>query len=478
MCELAMGRRIVFLALSAMLFMPFSTYAEYKPDIAKLSAKAENGDARAQYLLANCYFVGNGVPEDRKQAVIWYREAAKRGYAFAQGSLGWCYENAEGAPKNMKQAAEWYRKAAEQGDDLWQFCLGKLYATGKGISEDTEQAAKWYRKAAEQGNALAQRDLGILYANGEGVPKDFVQAYMWLNLAATKGTEKAAEGRSKVEQKMTLDQIAQAQRLSAAFSPETVKKDALFEDFFAPRKKTGGIPLIPEEVAGFIPLASPSSESPTKPSHDNLVLSATGFFVTTDGWLVTNAHVATAGSKAMVKWRDKVYSAAVKKVDAANDLALIKVEGQFTNLAVERAGGVALGTSVFTVGFPNPSLQGFSPKMTKGEISSLAGVKDDPRYFQISAPIQPGSSGGALADASGNVVGVVSAMISDMAAIETAGAIPQNVNYAVKSTYLLALIESVPDAAKGMRGPAVKTQDFAAAVQGVERASAMVLMFE
>jgi S1-C subfamily serine protease len=115
--------------------------------------------------------------------------------------------------------------------------------------------------------------------------------------------------------------------------------------------------------------------------------------------------------------------------------------------------------------------------MTTGEISSLAGIKDDPRYFQISAPIQPGNSGGALADESGNVVGVVSQMISDTAAIATTGAIPQNVNYAVKSTYLLALAESVPEAAKGLKEP-VRRQDLAAAVQAVEKASAMVLMFE
>jgi S1-C subfamily serine protease len=115
--------------------------------------------------------------------------------------------------------------------------------------------------------------------------------------------------------------------------------------------------------------------------------------------------------------------------------------------------------------------------MTKGEISSLAGAKDDPRYFQISVPIQPGNSGGALADASGNVIGVVTAKLSDAAGYETSGAIPQNVNYAIKSTYLLALVESIPEVSKGLKEP-VKAQDFTAAVQAVEKAAAIVLMFE
>jgi hypothetical protein len=54
-----------------------------------------------------------------------------------------------------------------------------------------------------------------------------------------------------------------------------------------------------------------------------------------------------------------------------------------------------------TVGFPNVGLQGFAPKLAKGEIASLSGVQDDARYFQISLPVQPGNSGGALVDERG-----------------------------------------------------------------------------
>ena len=58
-----------------------------------------------------------------------------------------------------------------------------------------------------------------------------------------------------------------------------------------------------------------------------------------------------------------------------------------------------LGGTVATVGFPDIGLQWFAPKLAKGEIASLSGAGDDPRYFQISAPVQPGNSGGALVDA-------------------------------------------------------------------------------
>ena len=68
-----------------------------------------------------------------------------------------------------------------------------------------------------------------------------------------------------------------------------------------------------------------------------------------------------------------------------------------------------------------------------------------PRYFQISAPVQPGNSGGALVDERGNVIGIVSAKLDAGAALAASGALPENVNYAVKSSLVLSFLESVPD---------------------------------
>jgi S1-C subfamily serine protease len=78
-------------------------------------------------------------------------------------------------------------------------------------------------------------------------------------------------------------------------------------------------------------------------------------------------------------------------------------------------------------------LQGFAPKFARGEIASLSGAVDDARYFQISVPVQPGNSGGALVDEHGNVVGIVSAKLDASAVLAASGALPENVNYAVKS---------------------------------------------
>ncbi|MFM2295912.1 MAG: hypothetical protein RLZZ350_2325, partial [Verrucomicrobiota bacterium] len=78
---------------------------------------------------------------------------------------------------------------------------------------------------------------------------------------------------------------------------------------------------------------------------------------------------------------------------------------------------------------------------------------DDARYFQISVPVQPGNSGGALVDERGNVVGVVSAKLNAKAALESSGSLPENVNYAVKSSFLLSFLESVPDVANKLKEP-------------------------
>ena len=117
-----------------------------------------------------------------------------------------------------------------------------------------------------------------------------------------------------------------------------------------------------------------------------------------------------------------------------------------------------LGGTVATVGFPNIGLQGFAPKLAKGEIASLSGAGDDARYFQISVPVQPGNSGGALVDERGNVVGVVSAKLSARAAFAASGALPENVNYAVKSSLLLGFLETVPEVAAKLREPNTKHQ--------------------
>ena len=407
---------------------------------------AEQGNAKGQRYLAQCYYSGDGVSKSLTEAAQWYRKSAEQGDSEAQRVLGNCYFSGLGVPQDRVEGVRWFRKSADQGDKRSQASLGVCYADGSGVPKDLVQAVHWYRKAAEQGETESQRWLGICYGNGVGVPRDYVEAYKWLNLSAATDVEGAKETLTEIERKMTGEQIAEAQRLAREFKP----------------RKTGELDAT----------ASPADVAESDPSA-----SGTGFFITDDGFVMTNAHVVAKGAKFQLVTRAGTVAAKVVKVDVANDLALLKGEGRFAPLPVAPSRPVRLGSTVATVGFPNIFLQGFAPKLAKGEIAALSGAQDDARYFQISVPVQPGNSGGALVDEHGNAVGIVAAKLSASAALAGSGALPENVNYAVKSSYILGFLESVPDIAVKLKEPNTKDTKFEDVANSAEQAAVLVLVY-
>lgn len=214
---------------------------------------------------------------------------------------------------------------------------------------------------------------------------------------------------------------------------------------------------------------------PSLEGHDHLRAIGSGFFVTKDGYLLTNHHVVKDAVRIEVKYPGSVpVPAKVVQVDKDNDLAVLKVEGHdFQPLAISRAETAELGEEVFTIGFPNIQMQGVEPKYTDGKISSLAGMQDDPSQYQISVPVQPGNSGGPLCDASGQVVGVIVARISDFAVLQASGVMPQNVNYAIKSRHAWRLLQGV----KGLDPAAPPSGKPGNVVKTVQNAIAMVMIY-
>jgi S1-C subfamily serine protease len=305
---------------------------------------------------------------------------------------------------------------------------------------------KWFRKAAEQNYADAQSVLISCYYMGQGVPKNYVEAYKWCLLAAARGDEVAKKGVAEMENQMSREQIAEGQKLARDFKPREAP----------PTSADSSSKVIAE----------------TRPESGG-----TGFFITEDGYLVTNEHVVASGSQVRLVARSGLISAKIVKVDAANDLALLKAEGNFQALPVAASRAVKLGSTVITVGFPNIFLQGFAPKFTRGEIASLTGPQDDPRFFQISVPLQPGNSGGALVDECGNVIGVVSAKLSAAATLKVTGELPENVNYAVKSSFLLSFLESVPEVGSKLKDPNGLDMQSAEVVEKAKQAAVLVLIY-
>lgn len=177
-------------------------FEEYK-------AKAEKGDAEAQTNLGLCYFTGQDLKTDLKEAVKWFTKAAEQGFIVAQNNLASCYARGLGVEKNPEEALKWYRKGAEQGDAEAQRNVGVCYHNGEGVTKDAVEAVKWYRKAAEQGNDVAQLNLGICYSLGDGVGLDKVEAYAWWSLAAKKQRPEmhVDEALADLQKKMSKKQI-------------------------------------------------------------------------------------------------------------------------------------------------------------------------------------------------------------------------------------------------------------------------------
>jgi len=210
--------------------------------------------------------------------------------------------------------------------------------------------------------------------------------------------------------------------------------------------------------------------------------SGSGFVVTDDGYLVTNQHVVEDALHITVRIGKESYPAAVVTNDVLNDLAVLKVgvtnpAAKFQALPLGDSTAVKLGQSVFTIGFPSPDVQGMEPKLTRGDINSLAGMRDDPRYFQVSLPTQPGNSGGALVDGAGAVVGVVTMRLGDLAMLSASGALPQNVNYAVKGELVKAVLARVPPLAGKLATPVRGERKFEDVVSAAQAAAVLVLVY-
>ena len=147
--------------------------------------------------------------------------AAEQGHARAQFNLGNMYRKGDGVPQDFKEAVKWFRKAAEQRYAKAQFNLGVMYRDGEGVLKDFKEAVKCFRKAAEQGYDDAQVNLGAMYANGNGVPQDTLTAYAWWDIADTNGQALAKKYKDIIAKLMTPNQIAKAE----ALAKEMIKKN-------------------------------------------------------------------------------------------------------------------------------------------------------------------------------------------------------------------------------------------------------------
>lgn len=194
------------------------------------------------------------------------------------------------------------------------------------------------------------------------------------------------------------------------------------------------------------------SQGQTKEEASSEGLSiGSGFFITQDGNFATNYHVISGAKSIVIRdVQGNTFPASVVRADQSNDLVILKAKGKFNAIPIESSTNVKRGTAVVVVGFPHIDVQGLEPKVTEGIVSSLTGMQDDPKFFQISAAVQSGNSGGPLLSMNGNIIGIVTAKLGATEVFKATGDLTQNVNYAVKSNYLLELARSIPKVKSGL----------------------------
>jgi hypothetical protein len=128
-----------------------------------------------------------------------------------QFNLGDKYRKGEGVPQDFKEAMKWYRLAADQRHAHSQTELGIIYRRGNGVPQDYKEAMKLSRLAAEKGDSIAQNSLGVMYSNGEDVPQNDKEAYIWFSLSAANGYEMDKNNVTNVKAKLSPEQLIEAQ---------------------------------------------------------------------------------------------------------------------------------------------------------------------------------------------------------------------------------------------------------------------------
>jgi TPR repeat protein len=370
------------------------------------------GDKDASWELGMSYLSEEGLRLNKKDAMIYLNAGAQTAEHWTK--LAQLYLSDDPEVLNFEKGKYLLEDLSKHGDVDAKFNLAFQLYSGKKLKYDPGRAYELWLDVARSGkeaiNRAAQGNLAILFRDGIGVPKNEIESFAWIIQASASGEPSALQERQRLESIFSRELCLLAQQRSAELS-ELIDRNS------ADKKKMA------------------AQKEPAK------IQTGTGAFVSSSGHVLTAAHVVENTQKVQIIVNSVPHEAKIIQKDKANDIAVLKVDLQSSvHLKVTSGDRIRLGSPIFTLGFPNPDIQGLSPKLTRGEISSINGTHDDPRSWQVSAPVQSGNSGGPLLDLEGRVVGMIQTKLGLMAAQKT-GDLPQNVAYAVKGKYLLKILE-------------------------------------
>lgn len=279
-----------------------------------------------------------------------------------------------------------------------------------------------------------------------------------------KGSMLFSPSSNKSRFKSNLDLLLQENNIEVAIVDSIYGKPKLAPEktYLAHLKKTSSGNIISQPFKN--DNTPPSIVENTDVPAQQVVPGGTGFLFSSKDYVITNWHVIRGmkSIKVMFLNGEKINATVLLK-DAENDIAFLKLEQSpqlpASEIRIGDSSKMRMGDEVFTIGYPAHQILGMNPKYTKGEVNAVSGISDDPRVFQVSVQIQPGNSGGPLFNSKGEVIGITQASLDPKVAMGTFGTLPQNVNYAIKSSYIANLLPMLPETMIASRGIVVVPAD-------------------
>lgn len=441
-----------------------------------------------------------GLKEDAAAALGWYRMAAFQGDTTSLLTVGNQYSYGSGVEKDPQLAIHYWERAASQDSPEAFRQLGRAYALGQGVQADAEKAKTYFNRGSDLGDGPSQYFLGLLYRFSGDFRSAFVMQTIALKVVEPgEMRDGIVKERIALQALLTPEQIRNSTKIAKAWRKKSAKAAPFIggTDFIKRLQKqltkrgfnageedgiAGGatrkafrqyadvlrlpsaqfaspevyyiayrlnlygvvkppLPAMPAPVEASQELPStPTLTAPNTPiQKTDVVSTGSGFVVDRNGHLVTNAHVAKGcTSIGIVDQQGNKIPAKTVKISDFSDLALIQSEGLRNREPVAFRGGdpIKLGESLVVFGFPLTGTLSDRGNLTVGNLAALSGLRDDPGMLQISAPVQPGNSGGPVLDSRGRLIGVVVAKLNAIAVANVTDDIPQNVNFAIKSSVL------------------------------------------
>lgn len=343
---------------------------------------AEYGRPNAQYYLGSTLrriARDQGTVSD--EGMRWLVQAAEQNNIGGLTRLGGMYLSGDGVPKDVAKGAELIGRSAGIGALYTAVSVGSLYERGEDVGRDVREAMKWYSKGAQFGDVEAQLALARLMSSGDGVEHDMVEAYKWANIAAAGGGEKEVAQRDAIGARLSGAEIQEGQARASRFRPTSLMS----------------------------PAARPKMAPPAFQAIDGVV---SGFFVSNDGYLITSSPLLAKARRVRVFAGGKPVEAVIVRIDAASEMALVKVATQTTRVPVARKSDFA-GGPITASSFPAPWGEWDESSTRPVELATPGGAEFT--WLQVDA--RAGNSGGALMNAEGEAIGVMTHRVAMMSAM-------------------------------------------------------------